>query len=445
MGRHLLRRINARQYKAVYCLSKTDGSITPSQSSLENITVLEGDILEPNSYAPYLADSDVVVHLAAATGKVPTEEYFDVNARGTKVLINQCERCRIERFIHMSSIAVNYRDLSRYHYAQSKQRGEDAVRKSSLNYTILRPTIVIGKKAPVWRNLSRLAKGPLTIILGCGKTKMQPIYIDDLMDCLLSVVNENVFANQTLEIGGPQIITFHDFLIQIQKKYHGTDTPTIHMPLAPMRLVMGCLEKHFYSLLPINVGQLEPFTNDSTIQNNSLFLRHRPHMKNVDQMLDIVIGLEKDEIEKTTLCDECKVFCQHLINQAPNDYVLMKYVDAHRLGEMAQPVDLFKFESLLLYFARISPLCAKLADTYTRIILRHSLIRKKLVLLLAILECSRPYYSFFDNPDSSAYLPTSIRLFQKSFVFVITLLVSMICLGSLHIVFSILARLQRSD
>lgn len=44
---------------------------------------IPGELRDKESYASYLASSDTVIHLAAATGKAPRKEYSQVNVNGT--------------------------------------------------------------------------------------------------------------------------------------------------------------------------------------------------------------------------------------------------------------------------------------------------------------------------------------------------------------------------
>ncbi len=56
---------------------------------------------------------------------------------------------------------------------------------------------------------------------------------------------------------------------------------------------------------------------------------------------------------------------------------------------------------MLVKIAIISPATTWIVDTYARMFHRAALIRKKVVLLLAILECSSPSHHYLDTPDSS--------------------------------------------
>lgn len=94
---------------------------------------------------------------------------------------------------------------------------------------------------------------------------------------------------------------------------------------------------------------------------------------------------------------ECQVFTRHLIGRAPEPYVVEKYAEAHRL--VASYSDGDRFGLALTRVARINPTLARSADAYARLFAPGSLLRKKLVLLLAILETCAPSYRLLDEVD----------------------------------------------
>jgi NADH dehydrogenase len=292
IGTQLLSRMDLAKYTHVYCLSRSAAPVTPRLSSCTNITCITGSIHDSQQYLPYLAASDTVIHLAAATGTLRPQEYFSVNAKGTDYLLRQCRDVNVRQFLHLSTIAVTYSDTRRYYYAQSKQLAEAAVASSGLRYTIVRPTIVIGRNGPLWTRLSQLARKPILPVLGPGTTKIQPIDVDDLAACLLRIVDENRFADDIVELGGPEQLSIETFLRKIHSLYSGNRPRVLHVPAKPVTVLLSALEALFPSALPVSVGQLSIFTNDGTIRANSLFQEQMPRMKRVDEMLRLAMGNE---------------------------------------------------------------------------------------------------------------------------------------------------------
>lgn len=289
---NLLRALDIERYKNVYCLSRHESEILKQLSGYENFKFIKGSIFDSGLYQEYLASSETVVHLAAATGKAGREEYFRINADGTGYLIERCKQSGVKKFIFVSSIAVKFSEVSEYYYAQSKIKAEDIVKNSGINYSIVRPTIVIGKESPVLLNLAKLAKMSVIPIFGDGKTRIQPIYVEDLVKCLLYIVDENIFANETYDLGGPEVITIEDFIKRIHMVSFKKEPRLIHVPIGILILLFSFIEKFLYSLLPFNVGQLSSFRFDGTAEENRIFLDCSAKMKNVNEMLEMVIDNE---------------------------------------------------------------------------------------------------------------------------------------------------------
>lgn len=433
IGRYLLLKLAHNKSNKIYCLTRQNTALLPELLTSENIHFLQGGIFDSNIYRTYLDKCDVVIHLAAITGKAGIEEYFKVNAEGTQLLVHECEKSNVKRFLYISSIAAKFRTPTNYYYAQSKKQGEIAVKQSRLNYTIVRPTIVIGQEAYVWQNLDRLARGPYPVIFGDGKTNIQPVFIEDLITCLISIIDDNTFLNEEIDLGGPEIIGFGTFLQKIYEKYYGKTSRILHIPLQPLIVILRLLEKNFYDYLPLNVGQLSSFSNDSVIEENRLYKKVRPQMRNIEQMLDIVINLEKVDRRNQLLINECKVFCKYLIQMDPNSNVINHYRKAHETQLKGPDQQCSFFESALLYIARMNAFGTGLVDAYTNVFVKKTRIRQKLILMLAILECSHPYYLILDTPNSRRYTVVCLKFLIKTISYTANLLLASLILGPLQI------------
>jgi len=284
IGRRLLARLVPQKYDHIYCLSRSQGASADSSPAM-NVTWLEGGIFDSDRYEQYLDSSMAVVHLAAATGKAPAEQYFKVNRDGTQRLIACCRERRVKKFLHVSSIAANYRDKSDYHYAQSKLEAEEVVRKSELNYAIVRPTIVLGRESPGWISLARLARLSWVPIFGDGAAQIQPIDVDDLAEALIALIEQEEFPNESFDLGGPNVLTIEEFLKKIHRLYHYDEARIVHLPYGPLKWLVARAEALVPSLLPVNAGQLSVFVQDGTITTNRLYEAQRPHMKDLDTIL----------------------------------------------------------------------------------------------------------------------------------------------------------------
>ena len=129
------------------------------------------------------------------------------------------------------------------------------------------------------------------------------------------------------------------------------------------------------------------------------------------------------ESDKDVLDHECVVFCQYLVGQEPTHYVKEKYREAHRGMTLSHSDTWNRFDRILVRIAGIRPWATKLIDVYTRALQPYSLVRKKLILLLAILESCAPTHEYLDRVDSANVVRILIAAFRRCFTFVFLLMV----------------------
>jgi len=127
---------------------------------------------------------------------------------------------------------------------------------------------------------------------------------------------------------------------------------------------------------------------------------------------------------------ECRGFTKFLVGREPDEYILAKYREAHR--HLALEAEPRSFEAALLERATRGPRRTRLADAYSRIFLPQSVLRKKLVLLLAILESRSPFCHEIDRLPSRAVPLVWLGLAARGCFGVITLLLGTLWIGPGH-------------
>jgi NADH dehydrogenase len=242
-----------------------------------------GRLEEPASYEPALEGVDTVIHLAALTGKARQADYFRVNTNGTGLLLEACRKTGGPRFLYVSSVAARFEHATAYHYAISKAQAEQLVRQSGLPYAIVRPTIVLGPGSPIGRLLTSLGASPVVPLPGTGRCRVQPIFVDDVADCLLALADRG-FSRDEVEIGGPEVSTLEQ-LIERVRVVAGKPRPWIvHVPLRPAVALLALLEA-WRVHLPVTAGQLSVFANDTSARPSPFLEDRRQAMRGIDAML----------------------------------------------------------------------------------------------------------------------------------------------------------------
>jgi nucleoside-diphosphate-sugar epimerase len=383
-----------------------DRSGTVSRSGLLPAgQAIHGDILAPETYRDALAAVDVVVHLAASTGRAPSAEHWRVNATGTGTLLNECRAAGVKRVLFVSSIATAFPDLTRYPYAQAKAEAERLVASSGIPHVVLRPTMVLGQRSPILAALSTLALLPVIPVFGSGRTPVQPVSVDDVVGVIISLLERDRFANETIDVGGLEALPIEELLQEIRVARTGRRGSVWHVPLGVLLPVLSGAESiGLARLLPFTVGQLATFRFPGTAARHPAIEAEREHPVSLRQMM----SSDPEPVDDDSLDEECRVFTRHLLGIEPTRYIVDHYVRAHLVSPKFAPDD--GFDRYLVRFAARHFVLARLADSYARVFVSGSLLRRKLVLLLAILETAPPSHRLIDQPPGGGPILIAGRL-----------------------------------
>ncbi|MBI4945015.1 MAG: NAD(P)-dependent oxidoreductase [Bacteroidetes bacterium] len=161
-----------------------------------------------------LEEIDTVIHLAAATSASSATtplEYYQTNVEGTSLLINECIKRGIKRFIYISSSVVDYPDL-KDDYSNSKRQAELLVQSSTLNWTILRPSEILGAKKE-WEALKKLLKQKIILwIFGKGDYYRHPVYYKDIVFAILAVLYNKKTEKKIYNISCANPVTYFEYV-----------------------------------------------------------------------------------------------------------------------------------------------------------------------------------------------------------------------------------------
>ena len=151
---------------------------------------------------------DVVYHLAGVERGSAYESLEEVDMQGTRSVVSAAVDAGVDRIFYLSHLGANR--ASAYSVIQAKGIGEEFIRRSGIDYTILRSAIVYGPGDGFTTGLARLMHGLPSIFLipGDGKTLLQPLWVEDLATCLTWALDDDTTRNETYEVGGPEYFTF---------------------------------------------------------------------------------------------------------------------------------------------------------------------------------------------------------------------------------------------
>ena len=225
------------------------GDESPSLLKGHSIEYCKGNILNPESYDSALKECDVVVHTAAITsfGMKRTQDYYETNTEGTKILLKCSQAIGIERFIHTSTRGTlgvadmpeqsdetygNKQTDGMDDYIKSKYLAELEVIKCSQNGAmvccILSPTALVGacdqKPTPVGRIILSFLRGKVFVYMNGG---INLIDVEDVAQVFVEALEKG--ENGQIYILGNENITLFGLFRELSM-ISGIPLPKIKIP-----------------------------------------------------------------------------------------------------------------------------------------------------------------------------------------------------------------------
>ncbi len=160
-----------------------------------------------------LAGAEAVVHLAAIPRESRGRRFAEVNVLGARRVVAAAERIGVKRLVHLSVLGVS--DDSTLRYLHSKWLGEEAVRGSSLEWVVLRPSLMFGTGDGFFNLIKttlRWWSPGIVVIPGDGGTRFQPLSVDDLAIAVERSLTDADRARSVYELGGPEWVTYREIV-----------------------------------------------------------------------------------------------------------------------------------------------------------------------------------------------------------------------------------------
>jgi uncharacterized protein YbjT (DUF2867 family) len=196
--------------------------------------LVAGDVTDRASLLAACEGVDAVVHLVAIIKGRP-QDFERVMAEGTRNVVASAQDAGVGRFVLASALGLDERSKDAVPYFAAKWEMERAVRESGLDYVIFRPSFVFGRDGGVLPTFIRLARfAPVTPVMGSGRRRLQPIWVEDLAEYYSRAIDEQAATNRMFELGGPDAVSWNEFWERL-KRVLGVRRPSVHVPLGLMR------------------------------------------------------------------------------------------------------------------------------------------------------------------------------------------------------------------
>ncbi|MBI4385183.1 MAG: NAD-dependent epimerase/dehydratase family protein [Nitrospinae bacterium] len=233
LGNSLLRRMVGREGLEVRALAHRSSIV------MEGCEIVRGDLRDRVSLLEAVKGVDTVVHLAALTHTNRQEDYFIVNAEGTKNLVDASLASGVRRFMYVSSLAAQPGGGS---YSESKLMAEGMVKSSGLKWIVFRPAEVygVGSGDAVNKLVGWVRDFKVVPVAGDGSYTLSPAFIDDVVSAMIVAVENAALENTAFTLAGPEPMTYIQLVDRIGR-FLGVDRYKIRVPILAMKLAAEVL------------------------------------------------------------------------------------------------------------------------------------------------------------------------------------------------------------
>lgn len=180
-----------------------------------------------------LRDVDTIIHLASAENQGSRGNLLVADIQGTENLVEAASDAGVDRIVYLSHIGAAR--ASGYPAFKAKGIAEEHIRNGKVPYTILRSSLVYGAEDHFTNNLARIIRASPGIfpITSGGRTVVQPIWVEDLVTCMLWSIQNNDTLNKVYELGGTEFFTLQQIVEAIMDATHSR---RYLIPLSPLTL-----------------------------------------------------------------------------------------------------------------------------------------------------------------------------------------------------------------
>lgn len=175
------------------------------------LSLVEADFLKKETLSAIPKDIQGAYYLvhSMSSGASDFDELETTSAENFKACMNETS---VEHVVYLSGI-VNDKNLSRH--LASRKNVESILESGNYNFTTLRAGIIIGSGSASFEIIRDLVeKLPVMVAPKWIRTRSQPIAIKDVIQYLEKTLFHKATYNASFDIGGPDILTYKQMLLQ---------------------------------------------------------------------------------------------------------------------------------------------------------------------------------------------------------------------------------------
>lgn len=254
--------------------------------SPDSYEITRGDIFNTNACLRACEGCDAVIHLVGIIREYRSSGVtFDQHHRAaTSNIVDAAARTGVRRFVHMSALGTRANAVSTYH--KTKFAAEELVRSSALQWTIFRPSWILGAGDHATRQIVDLVKRPFVPLINGGKMLLQPAALEDVCTILTRALRKPETQGKIYEVGGPDRLTFKQIVERIAAELR-VQIRTVAVPAWALRPIVALLDR--VPSFPLTRDQLLMLSEDNVCEIDPYVKAFQIEPKSFQQILPTII------------------------------------------------------------------------------------------------------------------------------------------------------------
>ena len=259
LGRHIVSRLNSEGIALRVATRHGEPSRYEVRRRDIPVLAITADIRRPESLGTALEGAEGAVNAVSAYVEKGDVSYEGVHLHGAAHVAMACAKHGVSSLIHISGIGANPASPSRY--ISMRGRGEAAVRQAFPRAVILRPSVMFGSDDAFLNGLANIARAsPAFPLIGAGRTRLQPIHVDDVAEATWRTIRDPSMAGRVFELGGPEALSLRQIIERILGRM-GRRRLLLPIPFPLARLVARLAEA--LPAAPLTLAQVELLEDDN--------------------------------------------------------------------------------------------------------------------------------------------------------------------------------------
>ena len=270
LGRCLVQRLVSEGSTVRVAVRHADRARSALRSAgLDRVSVFAADVRDQATVGAALAGADAVVDAVSAYVETGGVTFEAVHEEGANTLAREAVAAGVVRFVLVSGIGADPESDSPY--IRARGRGERVVQQAFPAATIVRPSAMFGPGDALFGTVAHLARLlPVLPLIGGGRTRLQPVFVEDVAEAIARILADPGTAGQTYELAGPKVYTLRE-LFEITLSLMGIRRLLVPVPFAVAEVQARLFE--FLPNPPLTSGQVDLLKADNVASRDLPGLR----------------------------------------------------------------------------------------------------------------------------------------------------------------------------